>query len=289
MTTTAPVSETFTITEQITVRASLEQTFQSLIAEMGRRNQTPDGTPLPMILEPHPGGRWYRDLGGDNGHLWGFVQSIKRPTLLEIWGPLFMSTAATSNLLYADDGHRSGCQRRGRLLPHAGGNGRRARQELLACGLDGRQLLLVPDVERDLRRLQGASDALEADLDLVVEVLHGRPDLDDRDDLRGDVADDEVDALVAEAAHPLGIGITFRHAEKARQRHLGEDQVAGQRELEGAEREPLGRTKDAGRLGRPAGERVEPLGRSAPGAAAATGRASHQTIGRAHNKATTET
>jgi hypothetical protein len=100
MTTTAPVSETFTITEQITVRASLEQTFQSLIAEMGRRNQTPDGTPLPMILEPHPGGRWYRDLGGDNGHLWGFVQSIKRPTLLEIWGPLFMSTAATSNLLY---------------------------------------------------------------------------------------------------------------------------------------------------------------------------------------------
>jgi hypothetical protein len=28
------------------------------------------------------------------------VQSIKRPALLEIWGPLFMSTAATSNLLY---------------------------------------------------------------------------------------------------------------------------------------------------------------------------------------------
>ena len=67
---------------------------------MGRLNETPDGTPLPMVLEPHPGGRWYRDLGGDNGHLWGFVQSIKRPALLEIWGPLFMSTAATSNLLY---------------------------------------------------------------------------------------------------------------------------------------------------------------------------------------------
>ena len=28
------------------------------------------------------------------------MQSIKRPALLEIWGPLFMSTAATSNLLY---------------------------------------------------------------------------------------------------------------------------------------------------------------------------------------------
>ena len=102
MTTTAPASEaqTFTIVEEITVRASLEQTFQSLVAQMGRLNQTPDGAPLPMVLEARPGGRWYRDLGGDNGHLWGFVQSIKRPALLEIWGPLFMSTAATSNLLY---------------------------------------------------------------------------------------------------------------------------------------------------------------------------------------------
>jgi hypothetical protein len=102
MTTTVPVSETqtFTITEEIAVRASIEQTFHSLVAQMGRLNQTPEGTPLPMILELRPGGRWYRDLGGENGHLWGFVQSLKQPTLLEIWGPLFMSTAATSNLMY---------------------------------------------------------------------------------------------------------------------------------------------------------------------------------------------
>jgi uncharacterized protein YndB with AHSA1/START domain len=100
MTTTALTSETFTITEEISVRASLEQTFDSLIAQMGRLNETPEGAPLPMILELRPGGRWYRDLGGDNGHLWGFVQSIKRPALLEVWGPLFMSTAASSNLLY---------------------------------------------------------------------------------------------------------------------------------------------------------------------------------------------
>ena len=94
------VTPTLTVSEEIHVRASLEQTFDSLIVQMGRQNEAPDGRPLPMILEPHPGGRWYRDLGGDNGHLWGFVQSIKRPVLLEIWGPLFMSTAATSNLLY---------------------------------------------------------------------------------------------------------------------------------------------------------------------------------------------
>jgi hypothetical protein len=102
MTTTAQPAEnqTLTVTEEINVRASIEQTFDSLLVQMGRQNQAPDGTPLPMILEPRPGGRWFRDLGGDNGHLWGFVQSIKRPALLEIWGPLFMSTAATSNLLY---------------------------------------------------------------------------------------------------------------------------------------------------------------------------------------------
>jgi hypothetical protein len=100
MTTTALAPDTFTIAEEIHVRATLEKTFASLIAQMGRLNETPDGKPLPMILEPFPGGRWYRDLGGENGHLWGFVQSINRPLLLELWGPLFMSTGATSNLQY---------------------------------------------------------------------------------------------------------------------------------------------------------------------------------------------
>ena len=65
MTTTAPASETqtFTITEEIIVHASLEQTFHSFVAQMGRLNETPEGTPLPMVLEARPGGRWYRDLG----------------------------------------------------------------------------------------------------------------------------------------------------------------------------------------------------------------------------------
>ena len=55
---------------------------------------------MPMTLEAFPGGRWFRDLGEGNGHLWGHVQAIKRPTLLEITGPLFMSYAAVSNLQY---------------------------------------------------------------------------------------------------------------------------------------------------------------------------------------------
>ena len=100
MSTTASALEvqTFTITEDIDVHASIEKTFKSLVAQIGRLNETPDGTPLPMVLELRPGGRWYRDLGGENGHLWGFIQSIKRPTLLEICGPMFMSYAALSHL-----------------------------------------------------------------------------------------------------------------------------------------------------------------------------------------------
>jgi hypothetical protein len=102
MTTTLPGTDqsAFVIAEDIHVEASLETTFASLITQLGRQNETPDGKPLPMILEPRPGGRWFRDLGADNGHLWGFVQSIKRPVLLEIWGPLFISSGATSNLIY---------------------------------------------------------------------------------------------------------------------------------------------------------------------------------------------
>ena len=94
--------------ETIIVRASIETTFESLLVQLGRENEAPEGTPFPMIVEPWPGGRWYRDLGGKNGHLWGHVQSIKRPTLLEIYGPLFMSYPVANNMMYrlkeAEDG-----------------------------------------------------------------------------------------------------------------------------------------------------------------------------------------
>ena len=98
----APTVEnlTLTINDQVLVNAELEQTFDSLIANLGRLNEKPDGTPFPMTLEAWPGGRWFRDLGGNNGHLWGHVQAIKRPTLIEIYGPLFMSYPVMSNLQY---------------------------------------------------------------------------------------------------------------------------------------------------------------------------------------------
>jgi hypothetical protein len=91
---------TLTVTEEIHVRASLETTFETLLEQMGPHNETPYGDKLPMKIEPWPGGRWFRDLGHDNGHFWGVVQAIKRPTLLEICGPLFMSAPVMSNMQY---------------------------------------------------------------------------------------------------------------------------------------------------------------------------------------------
>ena len=93
-------SMTLTINQEMRVRAPLDTTFTALLEQMGPHNETPEGNPLPMKLEPWPGGRWYRDLGDNNGHCWGVVQAIKRPALLEIHGPLFMSYAAVSNLQY---------------------------------------------------------------------------------------------------------------------------------------------------------------------------------------------
>ena len=75
------------ITEEIHVRSSLTATFAALLEEMGPSNEGQNRAPMPMILEPWPGGRWFRDLGDNNGHLWGHVQAIKAPTLLEITGP----------------------------------------------------------------------------------------------------------------------------------------------------------------------------------------------------------
>ena len=102
MTTTMPTLENLTLnlTHEIQVQASLDATFSALLEQMGPGNETPDGTPLSMTLEAWPGGRWFRDLGQGNGHLWGHVQAIKRPTLLEITGPLFMSYPVVSNVQY---------------------------------------------------------------------------------------------------------------------------------------------------------------------------------------------
>ena len=93
-------SLTLVVAQEIQVNASLEDTFAALLEQIGPGNSRHDGEAMPMKLEAWPGGRWFRDLGDNNGHFWGHVQAIKRPTLLEITGPLFMSYAVVSNVQY---------------------------------------------------------------------------------------------------------------------------------------------------------------------------------------------
>jgi hypothetical protein len=91
---------TLKIEEEIHVHASLDQTFEALLEQLGPENIGAEGKPMPMKMEAWPGGRWFRDLGDNNGHLWGHVQSIKRPTLIEICGPLMLSFPVYSNVQY---------------------------------------------------------------------------------------------------------------------------------------------------------------------------------------------
>ena len=104
MSTTVTVPEvedlTLSITEEIHVKAPLEATFEALLEQLGPGMTGAEDKPMPMKIEAWPGGRWYRDLGDGNGHLWAHVQAIKRPTLLEFYGPLMMSYAVASNIQY---------------------------------------------------------------------------------------------------------------------------------------------------------------------------------------------
>ena len=91
---------TLSIMEEIHVKATPEVTFEALLEELGPGLTGENQKPLQAKIEAWPGGRWYRDLGDGNGHLWAHVQAIKRPTLLEFYGPLMMSQAVVSNVQY---------------------------------------------------------------------------------------------------------------------------------------------------------------------------------------------
>lgn len=88
------------VQKAIDIDAPIQVAFEALLAELGPEGQMPDGQPFPFVLEPWPGGRWFRDLGNNTGHLWGHVQVIKPPTLLEICGPLFVSHPAINHIQY---------------------------------------------------------------------------------------------------------------------------------------------------------------------------------------------
>ena len=85
------------VDQKVDINADTETVYKSLIHRLTEANGG-GGTPMPMKLEQWPGGRWYRDLGEGIGHLWGHVQVIKPPKLIEICGPMFMSYPVSGHL-----------------------------------------------------------------------------------------------------------------------------------------------------------------------------------------------
>ncbi len=88
---------------EVQIAAPVATVWASLLEEIGPGFNDRRG-PMSMRLEPWPGGRWFRDLGNNTGHLWGHVQVIKPPPhdrpLLEITGPMFMSYPTASHVQY---------------------------------------------------------------------------------------------------------------------------------------------------------------------------------------------
>src|SRR5690348_15408154 len=87
------------VEQTLEIKATPEKVFEGLINHMCDMEGEPGKPRLTLKLERKPGGRWYRDLGSDSGHLWGFVQSIKPPALLELWGPLMLSFPVASHMI----------------------------------------------------------------------------------------------------------------------------------------------------------------------------------------------
>ena len=89
---------TLDVEQHVEVKAAIGDVFRSVLHRFGEGNTNPKGESLQMVLEQWPGGRWFRDRGNGVGHLWGHVQVIKPPVLLELSGPMFMSYPAINHM-----------------------------------------------------------------------------------------------------------------------------------------------------------------------------------------------
>jgi Activator of Hsp90 ATPase homolog 1-like protein len=133
---------TLDVSQEIEIKAATGDVFRSMLAELADMRPNPDADSMKLVLEQWPGGRWFRDLGNQQGHLWGFIQVIKPPTLLEIAGPMFMSYPAAGHLQL-------------RLSPIAGGT---------LVTLRHRALGMIEDQHR-----QGVSDGWRKILERIKE------------------------------------------------------------------------------------------------------------------------
>ncbi|PYT00661.1 MAG: SRPBCC domain-containing protein [Acidobacteria bacterium] len=89
---------TLDVEQSVEVKADIGDVFKGMLYRLGEGNTRPDGVSMDMTLEQWAGGRWFRDRGEGIQHLWGHVQVIKPPVLIELSGPLFMSYPALNHI-----------------------------------------------------------------------------------------------------------------------------------------------------------------------------------------------
>lgn len=89
---------TLDVEQHVEVQAAIGDVFKGVLYRLGEGNAKPDGESLQMVLEQWAGGRWFRDRGDGIQHLWGHLQVIKPPVLIELSGPMFMSYPAINHL-----------------------------------------------------------------------------------------------------------------------------------------------------------------------------------------------
>jgi Activator of Hsp90 ATPase homolog 1-like protein len=101
---------TLDVDQHVDIKATPEKAFAAVLYRLGEGNTRPDGQSMDLQIEPKPGGRWYRDRGNGIGHLWGFVQVLKAPNLLELSGPMFMSYPAINHVEVKIEPASDGCR-----------------------------------------------------------------------------------------------------------------------------------------------------------------------------------
>lgn len=89
---------TLDIQQEVDVNGPIDEVFKSAVHRFGKGSTTPTGESMQLDIEEFAGGRWIRDRGDGIQHLWGHVQVIKAPVLLELSGPMFMSYPALNHI-----------------------------------------------------------------------------------------------------------------------------------------------------------------------------------------------
>jgi uncharacterized protein YndB with AHSA1/START domain len=96
------------IEQEMVIAAPMATVYESMIHQLTEGLTGENDAPLHLELERKPGGRWFRNLGEGRGHVWGFVQSIREPDLIELNGPMFMSYPVNNHVIIRFEEAKSG-------------------------------------------------------------------------------------------------------------------------------------------------------------------------------------